>query len=350
MTMKPLPLLGVASAPAVKQYLQQAQQEGLESEPILHAAGITPDVLKDNGAHIHGEQFQAILKVLIECSSNPLFGLQSAQFVQASSYSVLGFISMNCLTLGEAIERIMPFERLVGDMGVSALTVLPNQLAQLSWQCRYTESSVIPHMVDNVLASWLQFARLLIGDALSPSIVKLRRSAPQKLQFQQEYQQVFGCDVAFDAEIDALVFPAAFQQIPIQSGNSVLRQALETHAKQLLSELEASHKQPFTALVTQYIQQGLAIKQYRQQDIAVMLNMSIKTLQRRLKLEQTSYQSLLDTIRHQRATDLLSNSSLSIEKISELLGFNDVRSFYHHFNRREGITPAQFRKNAAFLM
>lgn len=344
--MKNLPSLGVASVPAVKQYLQQAQHEGLDSSAVLKMVGISEAKLQDNGAHIQGEQFQTLINALLQQSSDSLFGLHSAQFVQAGSYSVLGFIGMNCLTLGEAIERIMPFERLVGDMGVSSFEVQTTKeaTALLSWECRYTNKLVKPHMVDNVLASWLQFARLLVGENLSPNYVNLRRQAPEKLQDLQEYQHVFGCDVVFNAANDGLVFPAQFQQVPIQTGNLALRQALEAHANQLLAELTRHHEQPFSELVSQYIQQGLAISQYRQQDIAVLLNISVKTLQRRLKAEHTTFQTLLDTIRHQKASELLSSSSQTIEQISESLGFSDVRSFYHHFNRQEGVTPAQFRK------
>lgn len=342
--MNPLSNLGVASIPAVKQYWQQAQQEGIACESLLQRADIASATLSDNGAHVTGEQFQRLLIALLQQSTDSLFGLHSAQFVQASSYSVLGFMSMNCLTLGEAIECIVPFERLVGDMGVSSVvddrdggTVL------LRWECRYKAPSIIPHMVDNVLASWLQFARLLVGESLNPNMVNLRRSAPKSLQDLQEYQRVFGSHIHFNASDDGLVFPIAFKHLPIQSGNAVLRQALETHAKQLLSELEVSHAQPFSALVSQYIQQGLAINQYRQQDIAVSLNVSVKTLQRRLKSEQTTFQLLLDTIRHEKACSLLSTKHLTIEEISELLGFRDVRSFYHHFRKVEGLTPTQYR-------
>ena len=44
---------------------------------------------------------------LIEVSGDPLFGLHSARFVQPGSWSVLGYIAINCATLGEAMGRII---------------------------------------------------------------------------------------------------------------------------------------------------------------------------------------------------------------------------------------------------
>ena len=67
------------------------------------------------------EAHEQLFAHLISASNDPLFGLHAARFVQPGSWSVLGYITMNCATLGEAMSRVMPFEKLVGDMGVSRI-------------------------------------------------------------------------------------------------------------------------------------------------------------------------------------------------------------------------------------
>ena len=69
--------------------------------------GIDADILKDNSKHVPSHAMEQLLSLLIEASGDPCFGLHSAQFVEPASYSVLGYISMNCSTL----RMIQPTEK-----------------------------------------------------------------------------------------------------------------------------------------------------------------------------------------------------------------------------------------------
>ena len=77
----------------------------------------------------------------------------AARHVQPGSWSVLGYITMNCATLGEAMARILPYERLVGDMGTSRIDNRGDQVC-LSWHCRHPHQPVRRHLIENVLASF----------------------------------------------------------------------------------------------------------------------------------------------------------------------------------------------------
>ena len=92
--------LGYTSVPALLKYLRQAEQLGLDIDRALAAAGIAAQDLADNGKRMPSEVHERLLAHLIEVSGDPLFGLHSARFVQPGSWSVLGYIAMNCATLG----------------------------------------------------------------------------------------------------------------------------------------------------------------------------------------------------------------------------------------------------------
>ena len=111
--------LGQASIAAVNQYLQLAKAQNLPLEDILKELNLSQELLNRSAQHISGEKFQQLIAKLVTLSKDDLFGLHTAKYVQPNSYSVLGFITMNCETLGEAITKIQPFEKLVGDMGTT---------------------------------------------------------------------------------------------------------------------------------------------------------------------------------------------------------------------------------------
>jgi len=77
--------------------------------------------------------------------------------------------------------------------------------------------------------------------------------------------------------------------------------------------------------------------------LAEKLGTSTRTLRRRLKEEGSSYQTLLNEIRYNLAKEYLSTTMISLEEITELLGYSDPGNFSHAFKRWSGVSPRQWR-------
>lgn len=332
--------LGQASVPAVNQYLQLAVEQGIDTKQICLDIAIDLEILQDNGKHISGAQFQQLIAKLIEQSSDELFGLHTAKFVQPGSYSVLGYISMNCENLGQAITKIQPFEKLVGDMGTTTFEALGEQV-KISWHCQFTDKKVKRHMIDNCLASWITFARYLVSQSSKPSEVHLTRKQPS-LSEQTQYQKVFQCPISYNQNENAIIFDKALLTLPLNKGDQQLLSTLENHAEALISNLEQE-----SSLATQLqimISQALKDGNFHQQEIAEQLNISAKTLQRRLAVQGLSFKAILDDTRLKLAKQHLTESALNLNQISAELGFTEPRSFYRWFNKLTSKTPGEYRK------
>jgi AraC-like DNA-binding protein len=81
-------------------------------------------------------------------------------------------------------------------------------------------------------------------------------------------------------------------------------------------------------------------------EVCATLGVSRWTLHRRLAEENTSLSVLLSAARTREAKRLLEETRLSIQEISELLGFASRTSFSHAFHRETGISPARCRARA----
>ena len=79
-----------------------------------------------------------------------------------------------------------------------------------------------------------------------------------------------------------------------------------------------------------------------QDGIALALNQSASTLQRRLRREGTTYQRVLDTTRRELALEYLREGQHTLADITFLLGFADQSNFTRAFRRWTGATPRQF--------
>jgi len=335
--------LGKASLHAVNQYLQLAQEQQLNTSPILKELGISADLLGEGSQYITGNQFQALISALLKLSNDTLFGLHTAKFVQPSSYSVLGYISMNCKTLGEAITKIPSFEQLVGDMGTTNIEH-QGRCFKIGWQCHFTDMKVKQQMIDNCLASWSTFARYLISNQGKPLKVLLSREQPELYQ-QQEYQKVFDCPVLFNQTENAILFDASLLDLPLNKGDQLLLSTLESHAKTLISTI--STEVGLLSQVSSEIKKALKNGSYLQPDIAKSLGLGAKTLQRRLSEENTSFQVLLDETRLSMAKELLEQKQdqLSVDQISGELGFIEPRSFFRWFKKITQQTPGEYRNS-----
>jgi len=336
--------LGFASVPAVLQYIRYAESQGIDTKEAISEAGIEPAVLKKENGRIKGEQFQSLINALIRETNDPLMGLNSSQHVQPGSYSVLGYILMSCATIGEAIDRITPFERLVGDMGVTTVELKAGQIF-VTWHCAYPDPIVRQHMIDNVLASWTRYAHWLANQNTPPTKIQLVRSQPAR-HIARQYEQFFGCHVQFEAEQNTIVASQDILSLPLRQPDKLLLKTLEDHASNRMSILDEDELR-FSIRVSNAIRSQLAMGVTRKDLVAEALGMTARTLQRKLLNEGSSYQQLLDNIRLEQASMLLTNSQLAIQDIAINLGFSDSRSFHRSFKNRTGLTPGDYRSQQA---
>ena len=86
----------------------------------------------------------------------------------------------------------------------------------------------------------------------------------------------------------------------------------------------------------------------KQSEISNIMGMSVRTLIRKLDLEQTCFQAILDEVRTELACWQLQNSHLSVEEIAESVGIIDTSNFSRIFKRWMGCTPSDFRKTQCY--
>lgn len=79
-------------------------------------------------------------------------------------------------------------------------------------------------------------------------------------------------------------------------------------------------------------------------EVADDLNLSKRTLQRRLQQHNINFADLRDQVRFHHAISFLIHQELSIDSISTALDFSDRTSFTNAFKRWTGLSPSTFRK------
>jgi len=109
--------------------------------------------------------------------------------------------------------------------------------------------------------------------------------------------------------------------------------------------LVAQKKRHWTQQVTQHILACPIGGQLALEEVAEKLNMTTRSLQRKLKQEDTTFLEIHNHIQFERAKLLLGNSHLNISEISDLLGYAEPSVFRRAFKRWTGKSPRDFLKN-----
>ena len=98
------------------------------------------------------------------------------------------------------------------------------------------------------------------------------------------------------------------------------------------------------ARVVEILEQRIGAKPLGIGHIAEELNLSKRTLQRRLQQQDVNFAELRDKVRFRHSIDYLIKQHMSIDSISNALDFSDRTSFTNAFKRWTGLSPSTFRK------
>lgn len=77
---------------------------------------------------------------------------------------------------------------------------------------------------------------------------------------------------------------------------------------------------------------------------AIQFRLTPRTLTRRLKDQQTSFQKIKDDVYAFQASSYLRRSAISIDTLSVIFGYSDPANFRRSFKRWFGQTPQQYRQ------
>ena len=154
----------------------------------------------------------------------------------------------------------------------------------------------------------------------------------------------FGCDIKFDAPFDLLVFEDTALDLPLVTHNAQLLALLVPGLEAALEQDGSSRT--LADDVRAVLGQKICGERPAVEKVAKALGMSPRTLQRRLGELGTSYQKLLDDVRHRTARRLLAKTDLGAGEVAFLLGFEELNSFTRAFHSWEGTTPARWRTTA----
>ncbi len=270
----------------------------------------------------------------ITLAPGPARGLQIGTHLQLQHAGPLGYLVVNTQTLGELLHTYRLLEKWFYGRNWAQLRHDGAQIG-IAWGREFG-------LHDRLLEQLHLSALLTLLRSACPTLPPLLR-ADMMSAAQGEagaYRAAFGCPVRFNQDSARLVFPAAALQAPVDLRGAALSPDWRRRQRTLREALPGATE--FVRAVQDAIMHTLPAGASADA-VAARLNLSRRTLQRRLTESGCSYRQLLDGLRERHAHQLLDDPGLSLKEIAFLLGYSEQSAFNHAYLRWNQAAPRRPR-------
>ena len=197
------------------------------------------------------------------------------------------------------------------------------------------------HGVDIPFAATLNFIKVLSGKIVYPIRVSYRFP---KVNDTSEHERIFRCKPLFNKNCNCITFKRSDLEIPILGYNPQLNAVIENLLHEKLRT--ANEGTRFTTKVKEAILGNYQYDFPQLETIALALNITPRTLQRKLQEENTTFRELSDVIKFELSSTLLKHNELSVAEIAYKLGYTDPGTFRKAFKQWSGNSPVDYRNKA----
>lgn len=317
-----------------------AARMGLSVPRLLSISGLDDSFLNVTENVIPFSYMNRFIAAMEELSDLPSIGLYIGSDLSFDYLRDLERFITTSSTAREAIRALTLFERFspfyhfelkekenLGEahLVVSMSNQCPPELVSLYIEMFYT---VIDRFAKIILGDRYQLKKLVLGSRLNGPLF--------------EYKKIFNAPIEAGATSNALIVPIEILDMPLLNAFPEANEEAEQGLKRLIRGVLNKHG--YKAKVLDLMRSDIHIAKCSVGELAAHLNISVRGLQRKLKDEEATFSELQLEARMEFAMDALGKKTMSIEQISESLGFSNRRSFSRAFHQWYGASPSNYRK------
>ncbi|MFF0434214.1 AraC family transcriptional regulator [Streptomyces sp. NPDC004327] len=337
-----LPALSVSSH-HVRAVLLAARRHGVDPAPLLARSGLPAEL----PARVPARRFGRLVGTLWRRLDDELIGFGEAPSRFGTFATMAELVVHGSRDLREALHRAQRFYGLL-PAGPRFQLVEPGAPVGEFTDEAWIEFDVsgyddpLRFGAETTVVVAQRFAGWLIGRRLGLRRVEFGYPEPRHAH---EYALLFRAPCVFGAPRTAAVFDRADLDAPVCRDAAALHALLRRITTDVLVCRDDRGTRTVTTRVRHLIFAALPAGPVPPpEEIAYRLAISPQTLRRRLAAEGTSYQRLRDQVRRDHAIAALTRGSLSIEGLSQRLGFSEPSAFHRAFRRWTGSTPRAYQR------
>jgi len=313
--------------------------EGIPAQDTLTGVRLSREAISSPATRISLNQVIECYRNADRLSRDPRFAYHTGLRFHLSAYGMYGFAILSSMNYRQTMQFAENYHQLATPLadlrfteqsgcGVWTITPMPHSRV---------DASLYRFLVEMQVGICISLQRDVMGPSFAAREIHVTYRAPDDAA---KYSDMFECPVSFGETENRLVFDATWLDGTPRLGNDITYATVVELCDRMMDELQLGTG------VAGKVRRVLLSNLMRPRsfgDIANDVNMSERTLRRKLSEENTSFRDLLDHLRMEISIKYLRDTDLTIEVISELLGFSDAANFRQAFRRWTKTTPQAFR-------
>lgn len=311
----------------VKILIQIFSDYGLDTHRLIEDSFLPPNLIESKSNYVPQE---TVKRLIFKASSQ----LTVPQFNEVLSLAFKNKIIPNILhnffeskTIGDSLKHV----NTIFSQDSPGSNVNFIQEYGMSWFSRGTsasQSADLQYEAILVISYIIELIRILSQSSWKPTKIRLQGHDSNLVQSIVSEQ----CQIFVDQESTAVLIPNDLLQLPIQLSPKYIT------PKPSPLELSTHFSDNVRELLKPYIkEQDLSLE-----EAAKLFSLSIRSFQRRLHKENTTYRKIKERLIVSVACELIQDGH-SITYISRKLGYTNISHFSRAFKRVSGVSPTIYQ-------
>jgi AraC-like DNA-binding protein len=266
-------------------------------------------------------------------------GLKFGRKINVTEFGFFDYALMSCQTMAEASQVGMKFWELGGQLLKVSITQDNYYLIITFFPATpLVKGRILIYAVEEDISSTIAGFAFIMYQPLPVEKIHLSYSAPRHWDL---FLKEFDCPAYFDQPENQIFLNPGFLDFPIPTANAEVAALVKRQCEELLLNLQRSDE--FVEKVRRVLIDSLGHFP-NSSEMARKLGVSSSSFYRQLEDRNTSFQKILDEVRTEIAMKYLAKTNLTIDQVSDLVGFSETTTFRRAFKKRTGQTASEFRK------
>ncbi len=311
--------------------------QGVPLEALLINTNITLADFTQINKTILFEQFIALIINARALCKDPTYALTLGEQFYINHDGILSCRVMSSDHPLAAMELLHQYQSLFTELLDLNLDI-NEQYGIFSIHEKIPLGEALPHFVEYSFSVLCSLGKFCLGK--NEMKLELEFAFPNPGQG-NEFERFFGNPVRFNCSANRVIIPKETLCQNIIFANEASAIENEKLCDQQLAQVHSDLKviQNVKAAI-----RGMPFNQVSLEALAQHLCMSPRSLRRHLQGQGVSYKTLLENERKRIALKRIEKQDITIEKLAEVLGYNNASSFSRAFKRWFGISPHHYQR------
>jgi AraC-like DNA-binding protein len=318
--------------------MEVASEHGYSHDWMLDQIGARGTDFSAKGAFCSVGQRLRLLNAIRNARPIPALGLRVGRRIMLSDHGIVGYAILSSADLGSALEIIARYHTLSNPTVRFSFYTSTDEVTLVEAPIFPFDNHAARYHLEEMLAAWLPIGTLLLRGAMDFVQIRVPWAMPE---YHALYKEAFNCSIRYNQSECSASIPASRLRERISLANEELALLCEQQCDIIAHEQYGPRSIDYKVQRLLLSQPGIFPSF---DNVAHELNMSERSLRRRLTAENTSYSQVVETLRTKIASRYLQRTGIPSISIATLLGYSAPANFLRAFKRATGMTPEQFRK------